>query len=424
MLHTSLQCGIYSPVDLAFFRLVGMSNSREDSPDWLRAFQAPKHSVLTLSSDSEASQRNSPLNDDTAGVKRDSAFDESTLVESDEDQKKVSSKLSAKPINKKTPRKRLKVEGTSTKQRKTMDFNKRAGKDVTAKIEEESSEKQIEVHNPKASIWTLSSDSEPDANSGSGADKSHASNLAEKEMEHDMELFDDKNSVPKVAPKGKSPMKKKKNADHMPTVEKKMETKGDLVDVHEAERTSEKHVESCVSSNMTPLIISDKIQRSKVLVECEGGSIDLSGDVGAVGRVVVSGNPPGDREMLLDLKGTIYRTTIVPSRTFCVVSVGPSEAKIEAIMNDFIQLKPQSNVYDTETMVEGSLDGFSFGSEDETDKMPKGDKNEGAEEQTKEKPKAKSVRKTVGAQKKGKAASGKPVKKRKPQAAMKGKAKK
>lgn len=28
-------------------------------------------------------------------------------------------------------------------------------------------------------------------------------------------------------------------------------------------------------------------------------------------------------------------------------------AQIEAIMNDYIQLKPQSNIYEAETMVEG-----------------------------------------------------------------------
>lgn len=28
--------------------------------------------------------------------------------------------------------------------------------------------------------------------------------------------------------------------------------------------------------------------------------------------------------------------------------------QVEAVMNDFIQLKPQSNVFDAETMVEGS----------------------------------------------------------------------
>lgn len=30
-------------------------------------------------------------------------------------------------------------------------------------------------------------------------------------------------------------------------------------------------------------------------------------------------------------------------------------SQIEAIMNDFIQLKPESNVYEAETMIEGNL---------------------------------------------------------------------
>lgn len=38
---------------------------------------------------------------------------------------------------------------------------------------------------------------------------------------------------------------------------------------------------------------------SQALVECEDESIDLSGDVGAVGRVVITDN----EDMLLDLKG-------------------------------------------------------------------------------------------------------------------------
>ncbi|THG20768.1 hypothetical protein TEA_003842 [Camellia sinensis var. sinensis] len=66
-----------------------------------------------------------------------------------------------------------------------------------------------------------------------------------------------------------------------------------------------------------------------------------------------------------------------------------------AAMNDFIQLKPQSNVYEAETMVEGTLDGFSFDSNDDTDKMPKTvtnqtDQNEGNGEQSNTKTKTKA----------------------------------
>lgn len=38
-------------------------------------------------------------------------------------------------------------------------------------------------------------------------------------------------------------------------------------------------------------------------MECEGDSIDLSGDMGSVGRIVISDDPSKDHEMFLDLKG-------------------------------------------------------------------------------------------------------------------------
>lgn len=41
----------------------------------------------------------------------------------------------------------------------------------------------------------------------------------------------------------------------------------------------------------------------QALVECEGDSIDLSGDVGAVGRVVISEDHSKNHDMFLDLKG-------------------------------------------------------------------------------------------------------------------------
>nr|POE53776.1 dna-binding protein bin4 [Quercus suber] len=134
--------------------------------------------------------------------------------------------------------------------------------------------------------------------------------------------------------------------------------------------------------------------------------------MGAVGRIIVSDTPSGNHDLYLDLKGTIYQTTIVPSRTFCVVSFGQSEAKIEAIMNDFIQLNPQSNVYEAETMVEGTLDGFLFDSEDEADKMPKAissnQNDQDIEGQTNGKIKGKAEKKSGGVRKRGKTAGGKP----------------
>ncbi|KAM0882063.1 hypothetical protein ACQ4PT_032538 [Festuca glaucescens] len=150
-------------------------------------------------------------------------------------------------------------------------------------------------------------------------------------------------------------------------------------------------------SQRLPLILSDKVQRSKALVECDGDSIDLSGDIGAVGRIVISNGPTGNQDLLLDLKGTVYKSTIVPSRTFCVVSMGQTEAKIEAIMNDFIQLEPHSNLFEAETMMEGTLDGFTFDSDGEGDRLhelhaSQNDQNNENEDQ----PKAKTKRKAAG----------------------------
>lgn len=44
----------------------------------------------------------------------------------------------------------------------------------------------------------------------------------------------------------------------------------------------------------------------QALVECEGESIDLSGEMGAVGRILVPGTAEGNHEMFLDLKGMFF----------------------------------------------------------------------------------------------------------------------
>ncbi|KAF3325049.1 DNA-binding protein BIN4 [Carex littledalei] len=68
----------------------------------------------------------------------------------------------------------------------------------------------------------------------------------------------------------------------------------------------------------------------------------------------------------------LHPLILVVTSGFCHVvrvSVGQTEAKIEAIMNDFIQLEPQSNLFEAETMVEGTLDGFLFDSDEEGEKV-------------------------------------------------------
>uniref|UniRef100_A0ACD5ZAF7 Uncharacterized protein n=1 Tax=Avena sativa TaxID=4498 RepID=A0ACD5ZAF7_AVESA len=196
-------------------------------------------------------------------------------------------------------------------------------------------------------------------------------------------------------PKRSAPKKETKVAGTKENSDQRNDTLEQSEDGVNEEKVQDKLAGNSVSQRL-PLVMSDKVQRSKALVECDGDSIDLSGDIGAVGRIVISNGPTGNQDLLLDLKGTVYKSTIVPSRTFCVVSMGQTEAKIEAIMNDFIQLEPHSNLFEAETMMEGTLDGFTFDSDGEGDRLhelqaSQNDQNNENEDQ----PKAKTKRKTA-----------------------------
>jgi hypothetical protein len=299
---------------------------------------------------------------------------------------------------------------------------------------EKLSSKHKDAQGGADSVWLVSSDSEP-----SSPIKQEVTVSTEKDADFVLEATEEEPAV-KTVRKEKSPKTKSKSSRKTPkeencaqeilkTEDKDKDTDTDTI-IAEEVTTDQKIKPSSGSSSRLPLVLSEKVNRTKVLVECEGDSIDLSGDMGAVGRVVVS-DTTGD--MYLDLKGTIYKSTIIPSRTFCVVNVGQTEAKIEAIMNDFIQLIPQSNVYEAETMVEGTLEGFTFESDDESNKNAKtavkpADQSVGTEEETntKAKPKAKAKGETVIGKKRGRPSKEKqpPAKKARNSAPKKPKAKK
>ncbi|KAF6156841.1 hypothetical protein GIB67_002758 [Kingdonia uniflora] len=313
---------------------MSMSNSRESSPDWLRAFKAAstKQSVFTLSSDSDSSPSNSPVKEEE--VRQEEPADVKTY-RSKKRNLDVIDIGEASPVKKasntKSPKTRVKTESYDRK------------KDVVEDVEDYLIGKTPKAKSSKPRVKVESCKHEEDDVENGGE------------------------SLLSKAPKTKS-SKSRANVENQEQKEDDIENGGKNEFVED--ETLEKKAGNNVVSRL-PLVMSEKVPRLKALVECEGDSIDMSGDIGVVGRVIISDTISGDHEMLLDLKGTIYKTTIVPSRTFCLVSFGQAEAKVEAIMNDFIQLTPQSNVYETETMVEGTLDGFSFDSDEEADKIPK-----------------------------------------------------
>mmetsp|Transcript_33309 Transcript_33309/g.94381 ORF Transcript_33309/g.94381 Transcript_33309/m.94381 type:complete len:479 (+) Transcript_33309:331-1767(+) len=123
-----------------------------------------------------------------------------------------------------------------------------------------------------------------------------------------------------------------------------------------------------------PVIIPEKINRSKLLVELESkqgpeglSSADLSGDAGAVGRLIVGSAQDGKQELHVDLKGVMYSATLVPAPgTLCVVSVGPTEAKVEAMVTAFAQLREESTLGMAETVMEGDLNFLDLDEDDYT----------------------------------------------------------
>ncbi|KAG4389693.1 hypothetical protein AAZX31_06G132800 [Glycine max] len=387
-----------------------MSSSRESSPDWLRSFQAPSHSLLTLSSDSGSSRGGGSWNEDKTD---DEGFSP-----------KSSRFLKVTKSTRKTPEAASpKVEEQTPSKRKKLDKKKAKGnKEEKEAVNESNIDKHIDHKESIHSIWTLSSDSESFHDHSPKRDHIDQVETSQHEISDEGEcgdglVFGNDGKFPsKKGSKEKSSQKQIHVEGHTPVKGKEIKASakgkgsGDLK--VEEEETCEKPAEPNVSSARLPLMLSEKVQRTKALIECQGDSIDLSGDMGAVGRIIISDSPSGDQEMCLDLKGTIYKTSIVPCRTFCVVSFGQSEAKVEAIMNDFIQLKPQSNLYEAETMVEGTLDGFFFDSDEEAGKMQKStnqtDQNENVEEQANGKSKGKTDKTSGAGKKRGRSTGGKP----------------
>lgn len=92
-----------------------------------------------------------------------------------------------------------------------------------------------------------------------------------------------------------------------------------------------------------PVLLPEKLSALKCLVEVEDGtSTDLAGDAGAVGRFAMTRHSERQQAQL-DLKGQIYQMKVVPcASTLCVLNIRQTEAKVEAIFPDYVQLRQDS----------------------------------------------------------------------------------
>ncbi|GIL44606.1 hypothetical protein Vafri_2130 [Volvox africanus] len=117
-----------------------------------------------------------------------------------------------------------------------------------------------------------------------------------------------------------------------------------------------------VEAGKLPIMLPEKLNRNKVLLELPAapasgehyhGAADLSGDSGAVGRIVVVGAGASGKgataaggsdgaalQLQVDLKGVMYNAWVLPlATTALVLNIGPTEAKVESLFNDFIRLR-------------------------------------------------------------------------------------
>eukprot|EP00002_Diphylleia_rotans_P032672 TRINITY_DN6879_c0_g1_i2.p1 TRINITY_DN6879_c0_g1~~TRINITY_DN6879_c0_g1_i2.p1 ORF type:complete len:187 (+),score=64.01 TRINITY_DN6879_c0_g1_i2:62-622(+) len=123
------------------------------------------------------------------------------------------------------------------------------------------------------------------------------------------------------------------------------------------------------------LVVPANVDRKTALLECAQQDLDIEGDIGTVGRVRKEGSA-----LTIDLKGYIFSGTVCPSNSFLVINVVGNEARVESIINDFIQTELTGNIFDAEAVEEGNIDEFDVkeepGDEEENEDGENGVKKE------------------------------------------------
>lgn len=146
--------------------------------------------------------------------------------------------------------------------------------------------------------------------------------------------------------------------DQLPTQEGGTQDILSTQEVLSTQEEGEKKVQKRARSTKKPpkselsLVAASKLDEGLALLQADGAELDLSGDVGAVGRVKVD-----DDECILDIKGTLYSALPYHCNTAAVVSIMDDEARIGAVLNEAIVLNKCDNVFASDN---GVLDGHTF----------------------------------------------------------------
>eukprot|EP01135_Chromosphaera_perkinsii_P001061 Nk52_evm11s158 gene=Nk52_evmTU11s158 len=110
-----------------------------------------------------------------------------------------------------------------------------------------------------------------------------------------------------------------------------------------------------------PLVLGTIKHHPTILMETENENLDMSGDIGAVGRFGCDLR----NGVTLDLKGYIYKGDVCACNSFMVVGIGTTEAKVESVIDSYFNVTCKGGALDTEDVVEGTLneDDWSIASD-------------------------------------------------------------
>eukprot|EP00126_Sphaerothecum_destruens_P006438 Sdes_comp19352_c1_seq1m10583 len=119
-------------------------------------------------------------------------------------------------------------------------------------------------------------------------------------------------------------------------------------------KTRSTPVKSSEIKSSLPLLIACNKRPPTILFETKNPDLDMSGDIGSVGRFHCNMEAPVDK-ITLDVKGYLYKGDICACNSFMVVNIGATEAKVETIIDSFFHVVNTGSALDTENVTEGVL---------------------------------------------------------------------
>lgn len=103
--------------------------------------------------------------------------------------------------------------------------------------------------------------------------------------------------------------------------------------------------------SVMPLVVAPKLDDSLVLLQGCGEELDLSGDIGTVGRVKMA-----DGQLYIDLKGGVFKANTYATNCMAVMGIHDDEARITSILDEAVLLTCERNLFASDQVLKGDID--------------------------------------------------------------------